>query len=97
MGLIGILLNKWAVLGMGIVFMLIGLNAPWTMWVVKTIGKMGWAERRLGQGGTFDMWKLIGVLAPIVALIYFFSGGVQFNNSKEDNSNSTYYQDSYRY
>lgn len=75
--MIEFLLNKWVVLIIGILFMLIGFKPDWTMWVVRTVGKMGWAEQRVGRGSTFDIWKLIGILAPIVALIYFFSGGVK--------------------
>lgn len=76
--MIQFLLNRWVVLVLGVLFMLIGLKPDWTMWVVRTIGKMGWAEQRVGRGSTFDIWKLIGILAPIAALIYFFSGGIQF-------------------
>lgn len=71
-----ILLNRWFILGLGVLFMLIGLKPDWTMSVVRMVGKMGWAEQRLGQGGTFSIWKWIGILAPIAAIIYFFSGGV---------------------
>jgi len=85
--MIAFLLNRWVVLILGALFMLIGLKPDWTMWVVRTVGKMGWAERGVGRGSTFDIWKIIGVLAPIVALIYFFSGGVKFEgkiNQPED-------------
>lgn len=74
-----ILLNRWLILILGILFMLIGLKSDWTLAVVRMIGRMGWAEERMGRGATFDIWKLIGVLAPIAAIIYFFSGGVKFN------------------
>lgn len=77
--LLEILLNRWLVLGIGILFMLVGLKPDWTMAVVRMVGKMGWAENSIGRGGTFDIWKLIGVLAPIAAIIYFFSGGVKIN------------------
>lgn len=80
--MIQFLLNRWVVLVLGVLFMLIGLKPDWTMWVVRTIGKMGWAEQRVGRGSTFDIWKLIGILAPIAALIYFFSGGIQFEDSQ---------------
>lgn len=77
--LVEILLNRWFVLGIGILFMLIGLKSDWTLAVVRMVGKMGWAEDSMGRGRTFDIWKLIGVLAPIAAIIYFFSGGVKIN------------------
>lgn len=74
-----ILLNRWFILVLGILFMLIGLKSDWTIAVVRMVGKMGWAEDRVGRGGTYDIWKLIGILAPIGAIIYFFSGGVKLN------------------
>jgi len=77
-----ILLNRWFVLGVGAFFMCVGLLPQWTMKTVQIVGKMGWAENRMGTGGTFSIWKIIGVLAPIAAIIYFFSGGVQFNTSE---------------
>lgn len=77
-----ILLNRWFILSLGVLFMLIGLKPDWTMAVVRMVGKMGWAEQRFGQGGTFNIWKWIGVLAPIAAMIYFFSGGVHLQNQQ---------------
>lgn len=86
-----ILLNRWFVLGLGVLFMLIGLKPDWTMSVVRMIGKMGWAEQRFGQGGTYNIWKWIGVLAPIAAIIYFFSGGVQFDQPNTQDQVDDYY------
>jgi hypothetical protein len=91
-----ILLNRWFILGLGVLFMIIGLRPDWTMWVVRQVGKMGWAEQRVGQGGTFTIWKIIGILAPIAAIIYFFSGGVKFDNTNQDTS-SGYYQNQSNY
>jgi len=97
MGVIGFLLNKWVVLGLGVLFMLIGLKPNWTMWTVRTVGKMGWAESRVGRGSTFDIWKIIGIIAPIAAIIYFFSGGVQLDNSNQQNTTDQYqYNNTYR-
>lgn len=76
-----ILLNRWFVLGVGAFFMCVGLLPQWTMKAVRIFGKMGWAENRMGSGGTFSIWKIIGILAPIAAIIYFFSGGVHFNTT----------------
>lgn len=92
--MVAFLLNRWVVLILGALFMLIGLKPDWTMWVVRTVGKMGWAEQRVGRGSTFDVWKLIGVLAPIVALIYFFSGGVKFEG-KIDQPEDRYQYNNY--
>jgi len=38
--------------------------------IVRTVGKMGWAERRLGMGGTYTVWKLIGILLIVGSLVY---------------------------
>lgn len=77
--------------------MLIGLKPDWTMAVVRMVGKMGWAEQRIGRGGTFQIWKLIGVLAPIAALIYFFTPSIQvhFDDNTQIEDSSDYSQNLY--
>jgi hypothetical protein len=92
MGLIEILLNRWIILIAGILLMLVGLKPEWTMAIVRMVGKMGWAENSVGRGGTFTIWKIIGILAPILAIIYFFSGGVQIDS--QSTQNSTQYENS---
>ncbi len=37
--------------------------------IVRTVGKNDWAEQYLGGGGTYTMWKLIGVGLMILALV----------------------------
>ena len=86
--MIAFLLNRWVVLILGVLFMFIGLKPDWTMSVVRMTGKMGWAENRVGRGGTYTIWKLIGILAPIAAIIYFFSGGVQLDSNNPNNANA---------
>jgi hypothetical protein len=83
------LLNRWVVLIIGILIMLVGLKPDWTLSIVRSIGMMGWAENRMGRGGTFTVWKIIGILAPIAAVIYFFSGGIQFNNNTQNTDSGT--------
>ena len=75
--------------------MMIGLKPDWTLPVVRMVGMMGWAERRMGRGATFSVWKIIGVLAPIAAIIYFFSPGVHFDEPVQDNNSSGYSQNLY--
>ena len=87
--MINFLLNRWVVLCLGALFMLIGLKPDWTLWVVNQVGKMGWAEQRVGSGGTYTIWKLLGIIAPIAAIIYFFSGGVQLSNNNNTQVNQT--------
>lgn len=37
--------------------------------IVRTVGKMDWAERRF-SGGTYTVWKLIGIGVIAGGLIY---------------------------
>lgn len=45
----------------------------YTELLVRTVGKNEWAEKYLGGGGTYTMWKIIGILIIVVAIIYVFS------------------------
>ena len=38
--------------------------------IVRTIGKMSWAEAYLGPGGTYTMWVFIGLGLILIALIW---------------------------
>ncbi|MFH1855413.1 MAG: hypothetical protein ABH810_03365 [bacterium] len=91
MGLINLLLNKWMVLGIGGVLMIVGLLPEYTLKAVRMIGMMGWAEQSIGRGGTFSVWKVIGILAPIAAIIYFFTPSIQIHLG-DDTQNQTNYQ-----
>jgi hypothetical protein len=90
--IIAFLLNRWVVLVLGLLFMLIGLKSDWLLKVMSWTGKMGWAESRLGQGGSYTVWRIIGILAPIAALIYFFSGGVHLETQVPQDEPAGYYQ-----
>jgi len=46
------------------------LILKYTERIVRTVGKMGWAENRLGMGGTYTVWKLIGILLIVGSLVY---------------------------
>jgi hypothetical protein len=39
-------------------------------WLVRTVGKAEYAERILGSGGTYTMWKILGVIVIILGVIY---------------------------
>ena len=41
--------------------------------LVRMIGKMSWAERYFGMGGTYTVWKLIAVSLIVGSLIYLTS------------------------
>lgn len=38
--------------------------------IVRTIGKSTWAEQYLGNGGSYTMWKIIGLILPIAVITY---------------------------
>ena len=78
--IINFFLNRYVALGIGFLIMLICLKPDWVMKAVSFTGKMWWAENKLGRGGTFTVMKIIGILAPILAIIYFFSGGIHIDS-----------------
>jgi len=39
-------------------------------WLVRTVGKAEYAERILGSGGSYTMWKILGVIVIILGVIY---------------------------
>lgn len=41
--------------------------------IVRMVGKMDWAENRLGMGGTYTVWKLIAILLIVGSLVYLTS------------------------
>jgi len=103
MGLFVILFNRWTILIIGIALMVIGLLPEYTLKAVRMIGMMGWAEERLGRGGTFSVWKIIGILAPIGAIIYFFSPGIHIGQDSQntqiqpDSGYQSYYDNTNNY
>ncbi len=64
------LLIKFAVLlagfGLGIAFI------KYNFQLTRLFGHNSLAERYLGEGGTYSMWKLLGVALIIGAVIYAF-------------------------
>lgn len=57
-----------------IIFTYIGiLILMYTEPIVRMVGKMQWAENRLGPGGTYTIWKLIGVFVIVFSLVYLTS------------------------
>jgi len=85
--MIAFLLNRWVILVISIFLMMVAFNPDWLMRAVRMFGKMGWAESSVGSGGTFTIWRIIGILAPIAAIIYFFSGGVKLNQQSKVQDN----------
>jgi hypothetical protein len=39
-------------------------------YIVRVIGHNAWAEKYLGAGGTYLMWKLLGILVIILGFLY---------------------------
>ena len=58
-----------ACVGVGILIL------KYTESIVRMVGKMSWAENRLGMGGTYTVWKLIAVLLIVGSLVYLTSAG----------------------
>lgn len=40
--------------------------------IVFTVGHSAWAERYLGPGGTYTMWKLIAIFTFIFGLLFLW-------------------------
>lgn len=59
---------KFLVLVLGIVICILILK--YTEPIVRTFGKNSLAERYLGAGGTYNMWKLIGLAVAVLAFLY---------------------------
>lgn len=53
----------------GIAILILKYTEP----IVRMVGKMSWAENRLGMGGTYTVWKLIAVLLIVGSLVYLTS------------------------
>jgi len=47
--------------------------------IVRMVGKSSFAEKYLGMGGTYTMWKLIAVVIMIVGYLYVM-GMIQFGD-----------------
>lgn len=41
-------------------------------WITDNTTRFDWPERFFGSGGTYTMWKIVGVLLIIFAFIYLF-------------------------
>lgn len=39
--------------------------------IVRLVGKNDLAEKYLGMGGTYTMWKIIAIIIPVVALVWW--------------------------
>jgi hypothetical protein len=46
----------------------------YTKWLVDSIGKSSFFEEKLGSGGTYTFWKILGLLSIIFGFYYLFGG-----------------------
>ena len=44
--------------------------------IVRVFGHLDWAEQRLGPGGTYTAWKLIGVIVIFAGLYVLIKPGL---------------------
>ena len=65
MSLIARFLVLLAAIGLGI------LIERFTERIVNFVGYSGWAEEKLGVGGTYTMWKLIGLIVIVGGVLNF--------------------------
>jgi hypothetical protein len=60
----------------GIIWVAVGIAVMrYNFTIVQLFGRVEWAERNLGGGfgGTYVLWKLVGLLIVILAMLYMFN------------------------
>lgn len=64
--------------------LVIGLGLlRYTLQWVSMVGKNAWAEEHLGMGGSYSLWKLIGVLIIIFGFLVLL-GSVQLHPNESN-------------
>jgi len=54
---------------LGLVVMVVGFLITWkTKYVIIWFGRIPWAEKHLGSGGTWTFYKLLGVLIAFIGI-----------------------------
>jgi hypothetical protein len=54
----------------GLLIIAAGTFMVWrTDWMMKNFGRVAWAEQKLGNGGTWSFYKILGVGGIILALL----------------------------
>ena len=69
------------ILGIALSVLILKYTEP----IVRTVGKSVFAEKYLGMGGTYNMWKLIALLIAIASILYAF-GVFDFNMWPDSNT-----------
>jgi len=58
---------------LGIIGIVVGTLLVWkTFLLASSFGQIDWAERHLGGGGTYLLYKLVGILFIILSFLYMF-------------------------
>ncbi len=54
----------------GFIIIAVGFVMIWqTQWFINSLGRIAWAEQKLGGGGTWTFYKIVGVLAIFLAFL----------------------------
>lgn len=61
-----------------LIFMMCGVigyvSIVYSKWLVDSLGRISFFEEKLGGGGTYLFWKLLGVCFIIFGFYYLFNG-----------------------
>lgn len=54
----------------GLILITVGVIVIWkTSWFIQNFGRSNWAETKIGAGGTWTFYKIIGVAAILLAFL----------------------------
>ncbi len=63
----------------GFILVAIGFFMIWkTDWMMKSFGRVEWAERKLGSGGTWTFYKVLGLGLIFLAFLLTTGGIIWF-------------------
>ena len=54
----------WIIIGIGLI--------KFSFQITNIFGHIGWAEQHIGGGGTYTLYKLVGVAIIIIGFLYMF-------------------------
>ena len=61
----------------GLILIGVGFFLIWkTDWMMKNFGRVEWAERKIGSGGTWTFYKIMGI--GLIFLAFLFMTGSVF-------------------
>lgn len=54
----------------GIIMIAVAVLLIWkTEWMIRSFGRIAWAEDKLGSGGTWTFWKILGIIIIFLSFI----------------------------